>query len=55
MTIWSNDFRQIFFGKTMIRRNCISTKRRFGEMTFRENDVALLAKYGMVSEHINES
>ena len=28
------------FGKTTIRQNCISAKRRFDEMTFRENDVA---------------
>ena len=28
------------FGKTTIRQNWISAKRRFDEMTFRENDVA---------------
>ena len=28
-----------FSGKTTIRQNCISEKRRFDEMTFRENDV----------------
>ena len=38
-TILSNAFRSFFFGKTKIRKNCISAKRRFDEM-FRENDVA---------------
>ena len=33
-------FGNFFFGKTTIRQNCISAKRRFDEMTFRENDVA---------------
>ena len=33
-------FSVIFFNKTTIRQNCISAKRRFDEMTFRENDVA---------------
>ena len=37
--IRSNDSRQFFFSKTTIRPNCISAKRRFHEMTFRENDV----------------
>ena len=33
-------FGNFFFGKTTIRQDCISAKRRFDEMTFRENDVA---------------
>ena len=41
VTIRSNDFRQFFFGKTTIRHNCITAKRRFDEVTFRENYVAL--------------
>ena len=40
VTIRSNNFWQFFFGKPTIRQSCISLKRRFDEMMFRENDVA---------------
>ena len=41
----STDFQQFFFGKTTILTKCISAKRRFDEMTFRENDVALTGSF----------